>query len=187
MRPVSADWPWPAPESDGDALHLAPAFPLPDIPLAATTGGSLSVGATPGLAVLIVYPWTGAPGIANPPGWDEIPGAHGSTPELEGFRDLHGWFAARDVKVLALSGQESAYQKALAGRLALPFPILSDAAGAFTRAASLPSFETGGVRYLKRLTVVARQGGVLTCFYPVHPPHTHAVEVQAWLANERGL
>ena len=37
--------------------------------------------------LMIVYPWTGRPGHPNPPDWDVIPGAHGSTPELEGFRD----------------------------------------------------------------------------------------------------
>jgi peroxiredoxin len=160
---------------------------MPDVDRITTTGGTVSVGAVRGLAVLFVYPWTGAPGVPNPPGWDEIPGAHGSTPEAEGFRDLYPWFAARGVTVLALSGQTPEYQKAFADRLGLPYPILSDADEVFADAADLPRFETGGVRYLKRLTVVTWHGRVVTRFYPVHPPDRHAAEVRAWLEREMRL
>jgi peroxiredoxin len=61
--------------------------PLPRIFLPATTGAAVCLADESGLSVLIVYPWTGRPGHPNPPNWDYIPGAHGSTPELQGFRD----------------------------------------------------------------------------------------------------
>lgn len=182
-----ADWPWPAPVADRGAWHLSVAFPMPDFDLRATTGGTQSVGATRGLAVLFVYPWTGAPGIADPPGWDDVPGAHGSTPEAEGFRDLHPWFAERGITVLGMSGQSPEHQAELARRLDLPYAILSDADEVVADAADLPRFETGGERFLKRLTLVLWHGRVVTRFYPVHPPDRHASEVRDWLRREMGL
>lgn len=184
---AATDWPWPAPAMDRGAWHLSVAFPMPDVALPATTGGTLSVGATKGLAVLFVYPFTGRPGLGNPPGWDDIPGAHGSTPEAEEFRDHHPWFAARGITVFGLSGQSAEHQRELAGRLALPYPILSDAEAIFADAANLPRFTTGGTDYLKRLTLVLWHGRVVTRFYPVHPPVGHAAEVRAWLASELRL
>ena len=123
-----------------------------------------------GTSVLIVYPWTGRPGVPNPPNWDDIPGAHGSTPELEGFRELAGEFAGLNVGLFGLSRQTTDWQREMAARLRLPFPILSDAEGRFASALSLPSFATGGESYLKRLTLVISSGIIETLFFPVPIP-----------------
>lgn len=185
--PPAALWPWPAPVMDRGAWHLTVAFPMPDVDLASTHGAPISVGATRGLAVLFIYPWTGGPGLDNPPGWDDIPGAHGSTPEAEGFRDLHPWFAQRGISVFGLSGQNPEHQRNFAERARLPFPLISDAEMVLADAANLPRFVAGGVAYLKRLTLVLWHGRVVTRFYPVHPPHTHADAVRNWLATEMRL
>lgn len=175
-------WPWPAPVADGAADHLVAGTALPDIALAATTGEMLNLARLPGRSVLVVYPWTGRAGLSNPPGWDTLPGAHGSTPELEGFRDHTGEYQRLGLRVLALSGQDSAHQRELAERLNLPFPILSDDGLAWAEALRLPTFETGGVAYLKRLTLVIADGRIERCFYPVHPPDTHARDLTRTIA-----
>ena len=171
---MTADWPWPAPEDDGGACHLVPGLSLPDVPLVATGGGALSLARLDGDWVIFIYPWTGRPGHPNPPRWDNIPGAHGSTPEAEGFRDHYAAFRAAGFDVAGVSGQTTADQAEFAARMALPFPLLSDAAGALRAALELPVFETGGVVYLKRLTLLIREDRILRVVYPVHPPHTHA-------------
>ena len=125
---------------------------------------------------MAVYPWTGRPGHPNPPNWDDIPGAHGSTPELEGFRDRHAEFMQLGVHLFGLSRQTSGYQREMALRLRLPFLILSDAEGAFA-ALRLPGFVTGGETYLKRLTLVARDSVIESVFYPVRDPAGHAAEI----------
>ena len=167
-----------------NANHLKPGVALPRVSLDATTGDEICIADAPGTSVLIVYPWTGRPGIPNPPNWDDIPGAHGSTPELEGFRDLAVKFAGLDVALFGLSRQTPAWQREMAARLELPFPILSDAEGRFASALSLPSFATGGEIYLKRLTLIASSGTIEMVFYPVPEPATHAGEVLRWL-NDR--
>lgn len=157
--------------------HLKPGLELPSLALPATDGTAIDLAALKGRSVVIVYPWTGRPGLPNPPDWDVIPGAHGSTPELEGFRDYHAGFMRLGVRLFGLNRQTTEYQRELAARLALPFPILSDAEGRFAAALRLPSFTTGGKIYLQRLTLVIADGRIERAFYPVPDPARHAAEV----------
>ena len=75
---------FPVPDDDGAAKHLIAGTRLPDVALVATRGASVNLARYQERAVVFVYPMTGTPGVANPPDWDRIPGAHGSTPEAEG-------------------------------------------------------------------------------------------------------
>ena len=149
--------------------------------LRATDGSWVDPAALTGRSLLIVYPWTGRPGHPNPPGWDDIPGAHGSTPELEGFRDHASEFAALGLRLLGLSGQETEYQSELVSRLRLPFQILSDASWHFADALGLPRFTAGCEVYLKRLTLLIDNGLIERAFYPVPDPADHAAAVLALL------
>jgi peroxiredoxin len=74
-----------------------------------------------------------------------------------------------------------AYQQEAATRLHLPFALLSDADLAFANALRLPTFEMGGMRLIKRLTLVVRDGRVEHVFYPVFPPDKNAEQVMEWL------
>jgi peroxiredoxin len=156
---------------------------LPNVNLPATEGSEVCLATRRGRSLVAIYPWTGRPGHRNPPNWDDIPGAHGSTPELEGFRDLFDEFAKRGVAIFGLSNQATDYQREMAERLGLPFPILTDAEGRFATALALPTFRTGGQTYLRRLTFVVVNGRVEWVFYPVPQPARHAGEVLAWLAH----
>jgi peroxiredoxin len=170
----------PAPEDDGAADHLGGAV-VPAIALEATTGEKIRLDELEGRTVLFCYPRTGRPGEELPPGWNSIPGARGCTPEACGFRDAHAQFTELGVRVLAMSTQPSDYQREMAGRLHLPFPVLSDERLELTRALRLPTFETSGWTLLKRLTLVIDDGSIEHVFYPVFPPDQHAVEVLTWL------
>ncbi len=173
-----------APVGDSGAAHLVPGAHLPDIALPSTLGGEVNLGTRPGEAVVYVYPWTGQPGRPNPPDWDDIPGAHGSTPETAGFRDHYARFRALGVEVFGVSTQHTAHQRELSSRLGVPFAILSDEGFRLQKALRLPTFAAGGTPYLKRLTLYVRDGHIGHVFYPVHPPETHAAEVLTWLAAD---
>src|SRR5919107_3115369 len=112
----------PIPEDDGAAAHLLNAG-VPPVELTSTTGETIRLDQLPGRTVVFAYPRTGRPGDELPPGWDAIPGARGCTPEACGFRDAHAQFAELGVRVLALSTQAADYQREMADRLALPFPV----------------------------------------------------------------
>jgi peroxiredoxin len=170
----------PRPENDGAADHLLNAA-VPPIPLQSTTGDTIRLDQLDKRTVLFCYPRTGRPDEELPSGWNAIPGARGCTPEACGFRDAHAQFADLGVRVLALSTQSPEYQLEMAGRLHLPFPVLSDERLELTNALRLPTFETSGWTLLKRLTLVIDDGRISHVFYPVFPPDSHAAGVLDWL------
>ena len=96
-----------SPIDDGAAKHLIAGTRLPDVALPATRGANVNLARYQERAIVFVYPMTGTPGVANPPDWDVIPGAHGSTPEAEGFRDAYAEFELLGYEVFGLSGQSS--------------------------------------------------------------------------------
>jgi peroxiredoxin len=63
----------------------------------------------------------------------------------------------------------------------VPFEIVSDAHFALQGALALPTFTTGGVTYLKRLTLAINDGRIERAYYPIQSPKAHAREVCAWL------
>ena len=87
------------------------------------------------------------------------------------------------MKVIALSTQDSAYQREMAERLHLPFPVLSDERLELTRELGLPTFKTSGLTLLKRITLVIDDGKIRHVFYPIFPPDGHAAEVLDWLRS----
>jgi peroxiredoxin len=175
----------PVPEDDG-ACDGIEGRRLADIELPATSGGDLrlrDLGAG-GTAVLFIYPRTGKPSEPLPPGWDLIPGARGCTPQSCAFRDLHGEFADRGVRVVGLSAQSTEDQREFAERVRLPFPLLSDPGLKLAEALGLPTFEAAGMTLYKRVTLAIRGGKIVKVFYPVFPPDRNAADVLAWLATE---
>jgi peroxiredoxin len=166
---------------DGGAKHLKRGRRMPDIALPATSGGTVNLATRLGRVIVYCYPWTGRPGAPNPPGWDDIPGAHGSTPQTEGFRNLHAGFHQVGAEIFGLSTQPVDYQRELVERLGVPFALISDEGFALQRALSLPTFATGGVTYLKRLTLGLMDGRIDRVYYPIAAPAAHAREVCAWL------
>jgi peroxiredoxin len=175
----------PAPQDDGAARHLSGAK-LPDLALPATTGAAVNLAKLKGRTVIYIYPRTGVPGVDLPPGWNEIPGARGCTPQSCGFRDHFGELKRLGVAQLyGLSAQDTAYQQEAATRLHLPFAILSDEKLAFTKALKLPTFSVDGMTLLKRMALVIDDGVITKAFYPVFPPDKNAEEVIAWLQTAK--
>jgi peroxiredoxin len=153
--------------------------------LPSTAGREVDVaGLGTGRTLIYCYPRTGVPGEDLPDGWDAIPGARGCTPQACAFRDHQGELASLDVSVFGLSAQDTAYQRELADRLHLPFEILSDAQFRLTNALRLPTFEVDGMRLIRRLTLIVRDGTIEHVFYPVYPPDAHPDEVLRWLQRQ---
>jgi len=171
----------PAPQDDGAAKHLAGAK-LPDLAPPATSGAAVNLSKLKGRTVVYIYPRTGVPGVDAPPGWDDIPGARGCTPQSCSFRDHFAELKALGVDhVYGISTQDTAYQREAAERLHLPFALLSDMDLKLTHALKLPTFATSGMTLLKRMALVIDDGAIVKAFYPVFPPDKNAAEVVAWL------
>jgi peroxiredoxin len=173
----------PIPQDDGAARHLA-SMKLPDLALPSTGGSQVNLSALNGRTVLYIYPRTGVPGVDLPPGWNDIPGARGCTPQSCSFRDHFGELERLGVAHLfGLSTQDTAYQQEAATRLHLPFAILSDEKLRLTKALNLPTFTTSSMTLLKRMALVIDDGIIVKAFYPVFPPDKNAEEVVAWLRS----
>lgn len=169
----------PRPIDDGACDHLI-GMKLPDIELMATDGSLVNLSSQSGKTVIYCYPMTGKPGVPLPDGWDDIPGARGCTPQSCSFRDHHGELSALGADVYGLSTQNTDYQQEMAERLHLPFLVLSDASFAFCEALRLPTFDVDGMRLIKRVTMIADKGEIISIHYPVFPSDADA----DWVINQ---
>ena len=172
----------PVPEDDGAADHL-PGLELPDLELPSSRGPVNFAELARERLVLYVYPRTGKPGRPMLPGWDDIPGARGCTPQSCAFRDHAAELRDLGAGVAGLSAQSPADQIEFAERNRMPFPIVSDERLALARALRLPTFEVEGLTLYKRLALVAERGRIVKVFYPVFPPDRNADDVLAWMRS----
>ena len=169
----------PVPVDDGAADHLA-GSELPDLVLPSSQG-AVNVR---DFEVLYVYPRTGRPGQDLLPGWDDIPGARGCTPQSCAFRDHNAELAALGARVAGLSAQSLDDQIEFAERNHMPFPVISDEWLDLARDPGLPTFDVDGLTLYKRLALVAERGRIVKVFYPVFPADRNAQDVVDWLGGE---
>lgn len=182
---LAVDWSKiPAPVDDGAARHLI-GKSLPPVSLLATDQTMVTLAELKGRSVVFGYPRTGEPGkISLVDDWDMIPGARGCTPQTCAFRDLFADLkAAGAQQVFGLSTQSNVYQSEMAGRLHLPFPVLSDEKLSLTKALDLPTMDVAGLTMIKRLALIIDDGRIAHVFYPVFPPDRNATDVLAWLKD----
>jgi peroxiredoxin len=174
----------PVPEDDGAADHLT-GMTLPPLSLAVAGGDGgridLREAATIGTLVAFVYPRTGTPGEPLVPGWDDIPGARGCTPQSCAFRERHFALAGLGALVVGISAMDPHAQADFAAREVLPYALLNDGPLALRDQLGLPTFDVCGTTLYKRLTFVARNGAIEKVFYPVFPPDLNAAEVEGYL------
>lgn len=173
----------PVPEDDGACAHLT-GMKVPSIALRSTRGDEVNLSRLPGRTIVYCYPRTGRPDQEMLPGWNDIPGARGCTPQSCAFRDHYAEMRALGVhEIFGLSTQDTEYQREAAERLHLPFALLSDQKLEFARAFRLPTFEVAGMTLIKRLTLVLHDGVIERVFYPVFPPDANAPDVIHWLVE----
>jgi peroxiredoxin len=173
----------PVPIDDGACNHLV-GMRLPSIPLPSTAGGVVDLSGLSGRTVVYCYPRTGRPDEEPPPGWNEIPGARGCTPQSCAFRDHDRELKGLGARVFGVSTQTTIAQREAAERLHLPFELLSDHELDFATALRLPTFRVQSMTLIKRLTLIITTGRIDKIFYPVFPPDKNAEEVIQWLSQD---
>jgi peroxiredoxin len=170
----------PIPEDDGAAAPLLGSR-VPSVVLESSQGPVDLADVCAERGVVYVYPRTGRPDEPLPPGWDDIPGARGCTPQSCGFRDHAAELAAFGARVAAVSAQTLAEQVEFAERNRMPFPVCADPELRLREALGLPVFEAAGMTLYRRLAWIAERGVVVKVFYPVFPPDRNADDVVDWL------
>lgn len=66
----------------------------------------------------------------------------------------------------------------------LPYELLNDSDFILTNALLLPTFEFQSKLFIKRLALVAREGGIEKIFYPIFPPDKNAERVLEYLQGK---
>ena len=170
------------PASEPDLVKRLVGRKLPDVELLATDGTQVNLARLAGLSVIYAYPRTSSPSQEPVPGWADIPGAKGCTPQSCGFRDhftdLQGLGVAR---VYGLSTQSTEDQQEAAQRLHLPFTLLSDANLALQQQLGLATFEAAGMTLLHRVTLIIRESVIEKVFHPISDPSANAADVITYL------
>jgi peroxiredoxin len=170
----------PVPADDGAADHL-PGARIPPLVLESSQGPVDLAELCAERAALYVYPRTGKPGVPSLPGWDDVPGARGCTPQSCAFRDHAAELAELGARLAGLSAQPLADQVEFAERNHISYPVLSDLDLRLRDELGLPTFEIAGHTLYKRLALIAERGVVVRVFYPVFPPDRNASDVVAAL------
>ena len=155
--------------------------PFPNISLPSTTAAQDHIQRN--RTVIFFYPYTGRPGHPDPEGWDNIPGAHGSTPQALAFSSLCPEFEKRGVNICGVSFQTTEWQQEFVDRHNLPFPLLSDSALKLTSALSLQTFKAGGIDYLVRRTIVVNSGSITHDIFPIPAPEKNAAHILQFLQS----
>ena len=83
-----------------------------------------------------------------------------------------------------MSTQTTEYQKEMAERLGLPFPILSDEKLEFATQLNLPVFEVENMKLIKRITLILNDNMIVKYFYPIFPPDKNVEQVIKFLTNK---
>jgi DNA-binding transcriptional MerR regulator len=160
---------------------------LPSLRIYASDGRPVDLGALgPGRTVIFVYPLTGRPGVDLPRGLLEVHGARGSTDQAIWLRDHHAELrAAGAARVYGLSAQSTGYQRELAHRLRLPYPLIPDPKLTLAAATGLPTLTSGDLPLYDRLTLIITDDVVEHVFHPIPDAASHALDVMSWLTKRR--
>jgi peroxiredoxin len=147
---------------------------LPDVDLQSSGGSFVNPAKVAGRAVYFVYPYTGKAGHPDPENWDHIAGAHGSTPQAIAYAKAMDEFVALNANVFGVSLLSPEWQADFSKLHNLPYSLLSDLEGTFSKQLALPRFVTGGREYLSRISLIVNDGIITNVRFPVSPPQDDA-------------
>jgi len=175
------------PEAAGTEPAVLIGKVLPQLQFYATDGRPIDLGTLgEGRSVIFVYPLTGRPGVDLPRGLLEVHGARGSTDQGSWLRDHHAEIlAAGAARVYGLSAQSTGYQRELAHRLRLRYPLIPDPKLTLATTAGLPTRTVAGLTVYERLTLIINDDLVEHVFHPIPDPASHALAVMRWLTKRR--
>lgn len=171
--------------TDDIAFQHLEGMRFPAVSLETTSGIDVDISSIQGFVIIFFYPHIGKLNSSPMPGWAEIPGAKGCTPQSCAFRDLFSEFYELGSTVFGVSSQSRFDQIEASERLHLPFELISDSTFQLGYELNLPTFRYNSSVYFKRLTLIIKNGIIKKVFYPVTPPEENAANAVAWLKTNQ--
>ena len=174
----------PVPKNDGKASHLL-GRKLPNLILPSTKNSFFDLSAIEKkYGILYFFPMMSMPEKELPPGWDEIPGARGCTPQNISVTKHMIDLEKHDAIPIGISSQPIADLEQLSSLRNLSQILLSDNKLESQKKLNVPVFAVDGNSLYKRLTLIVKNFKIVKVFYPVFPPDEHIFEILKWLEKE---
>jgi peroxiredoxin len=128
-----------------------------------------------GWVVYYFYPGTGIPPA------EDREGPREDTAQHRAFRGHRDDFEVRKVRVVGVSSQSMrAQRKAVIANLVC-HEMLTDPELVLAEQLGLPTFEMGGARWYRRLTLLTRDRQITRVFCPVESARRNPSQVIAWM------
>ncbi|MDG4794587.1 MerR family transcriptional regulator [Micromonospora sp. WMMD1082] len=161
--------------------------PMPPLTVYATDGRPVDLADLGGgRTVIFIYPLTGRPGVDLPHSLLEVHGARAGAEQATWLLDHHAeLLTAGAARVYGLSAQSTGYQRELAHRLRLPYPLIPDPQLTLAAALGLPTLTSADMTLYERLTLIVAEGRIEHVFHPIPQPAPHARHVMRWLIQGR--
>jgi len=173
----------PQPKDDGTGDHLL-GMNVPSIILQSSIGDSLDVSKIKcEFVVLYFFPMMAVSEERLPPGWNDIVGARGCTPQNITINEHIDDLLKYDATSVGISTQPIDELTKLSSVRKFSQPILSDNSLKFQENLNIPTFQVENKTMYKRLTLILKESKVIKVFYPVFPPDKHIFEILEWLEN----
>ena len=177
----------PVPEDDGKASHLL-GRQIPEITMPSTKNNFFDFSAIDKKnTILYFFPMMGMPDRELPPGWNDIPGARGCTPQNISINKHLKDLEEHDAVPIGISTQPIADLEQLSSIRNLSQILVSDNNLEFQKHLNIPVFAINRNTMYKRLTLVVKNSKIIKVFYPVFPPDKHVSEILKWLENDSSL
>lgn len=143
---------------DGGHGMLTEGSAVPALSREAHDGTTVSLDQLEQTAIVYFYPKDGTPGC---------------TAEACAFRDAWQRYQDAEVAIIGVSADSMENHRSFAEQHNLPFPLISDADGEWTRAFGVPTY---GPSVTKRVSFLVHDGSIAR-IYPGVDPGVHAVQV----------
>lgn len=127
----------------------------------------------------------GLPEKELPSGWNNIPGAHGCTPQNLSINNHLAQLEKMDAIPIGISTQPIAELEQLSSIRNLSQILISDSKLEFQNKLNMPVFVADGNTMYKRLSLIVKNSKIVKIFYPVFPPDKHIFEILEWLEKEQ--
>lgn len=152
---------------DGGQGMLEEGAAVPPLSREAHDGSTVDLASLQQTAIVYFYPKDGTPGC---------------TAEACAFRDAWERYQSAEVMVIGVSADSMENHRSFAEEHNLPFPLVSDRDGEWTKAFGVPTY---GPSVTKRVSFLVHDGSIAR-IYPGVDPGVHAVEVLEDAAAVRG-